>query len=59
MSSNPHPGTNLDHMSSAAGVWESPSAWVDGSDTSDTTDYTDDNRIGPDQNLSSFSLGPC
>lgn len=59
MSSNPHLGTNSDLMSSVVEVWESPSAWVDGLDISDTTDYTDDNRIDSDQNLSDFSLGPC
>lgn len=59
MSSNQHPGTSSDRMSNAVVVLEYPSAWVGGSDTNDTTDSTDDNRIDPDQNLADFSLGPC
>lgn len=56
---NPLPGTNSTRILTAAQASESHLESVDGFPTSGISDVMVDDKLGPDDNLSGFGLGPC
>lgn len=59
MTLNQHRGTSSTHTSTAAVALGSPLVSDAGSHTNAITGIMGDDRIGPLDTLSNFSLGPC